>query len=170
MNYMNILKVVTLSGGLVLALNSCTQKPAKDDQSVTGEQSAATQPATTKLMVDGSYANSDYEKRNEGYDWVGVIVENIDENKISVKIRSRADKKKPTCTLDTEATKVKDGVYQSMLNGKNVVFTFNETSVSIGTENPQDKDALHFYCSGGATIADTYTKTTAPLDAAQMGK
>lgn len=160
---MNILKAVVLSGGFVLALNSCTQQTNKNDKSTATEQ-----PATTKLMVEGSYATPDYEKRNEGYDWTGVIVQNIDDHKISIKIRSRSDKKKPTCTLDAEATKLKDGVYHATLEEKNVVFTFNETSVTIDTENPQDKDALHFYCSGGASIADTYTKIAGPLDPSQV--
>ncbi|NML68696.1 hypothetical protein HHL23_02630 [Chryseobacterium sp. RP-3-3] len=72
--------------------------------------------------------------------------------------------------LDAQVTKVKDGVYHAMLEGKNVVFTFNETSIAINIENPQDKDALHFYCSDGASIAGAYTKITAPLDPSQMDK
>lgn len=162
---MNILKAVLIAGSGILILNSCTQKPTKTDSPVSTEQAV-----TKKLSVDGNYANQDYEKRNEGYDWVGAVVQNTDDHKISIKIRSRADKKKPTCTLDTEATKTKEGEYHAVLQGKNVVFTFTDKSMTITTENPQDKDVLHFYCSGGASIADTYTKITAPLDPAQVAK
>ncbi|SHL74668.1 hypothetical protein SAMN05444360_10449 [Chryseobacterium carnipullorum] len=162
---MSILKTLVVSGSIMLAFNSCTKESVKNETPVPVEQTA-----TPKIMVDGSYATADYEKRKEGYDWVGVIIQNIDDNKISVKIRSRADKKKPSCTLDAEATKTKEGVYHAMLNGKNVIFTFNETSVTIDTENPQDQDGLHFYCSGGASIAGTYTKIDAPLDPAQVDK
>jgi hypothetical protein len=162
---MNILKAVLLSGSVLFTLSSCTQKPAKNDKPAATEQ-----PAAMKLAVDGSYATPDYEKRNEGFDWVGITVQHINDNKISIKIRSRADKKKPTCTMDTQADKVKEGIYHAVLQGKNVVFTFNETSVTINTENPQDNDMLHFYCSGGASIAGSYNKIAAALDSAQVDK
>lgn len=162
---MNILKGIVLSGCTLVVLNSCTQQSSKNEKSATIEKST-----TTSLEVDGQYVSQDYENRNKGYDWVGVIIKNIDEGKVSIKIRSRADKKKPTCTLDAVATKVKEGVYYAKLEGKNVVFTFNETSVTISTENHHDEGVLNFYCSGGASIAGAYTKIATPLDSTQMDK
>ncbi|WP_223609520.1 hypothetical protein [Chryseobacterium sp. OSA05B] len=148
---MNILKGLELSGTLIFATNSCTQKPATIEKSVVTEKKT-----TTKIKVDGSYLTPDYQKEVK-VNWVGIIIQNIDDHKISVKIRSRADKKKTTCTLYIQATKSRKGIYQATLEGKNVVFTFHQSSVTVSTEYPKDKYALRFYCSGRATIADTYT-------------
>lgn len=162
---MNILKGIVLSGCTLVVLNSCTQQSSKNDKPAVIEKSTA-----TRLKVDGQYVSQDYENRNKGYDWVGVIVKNIDKGKVSIKIRSRGDKKKPTCTMDAVATQVKEGVYKAVLEGKNVVFTFNEASVTISAENHHDEGVLNFYCSGGASIAGVYTKIITPLDSTQMDK
>lgn len=162
---MNIIKSVIVSGFVLLTLNSCNQQSAKNNATVTTQGSSSITP-----VVEGNYVTPDYEKRNEGYDWVGVSVQSIAKDKISIKIRSRADKKKPTCTLDAQATKAEGNTYRASLEGKPVLFTFDETSLTIAAENPQDSGILSFYCSGGASIAGTYKKTTGSLDTTQSIK
>lgn len=45
------------------------------------------------VAVTGDYGSLDYEKRNEGYDWVGVSVKQITDSTLHISVRSRADKK-----------------------------------------------------------------------------
>ncbi len=54
--------------------------------------------------VVGDYASSDYDKRAQGYDWVGVIISANGSDEIDIKVRSRADIKKPSCNFDGKAT------------------------------------------------------------------
>lgn len=128
----------------VLTLSNC--KDNKTQNQVTEETNPVTEtetaPKTSSLNVSGNYVTEDYNKRGEGYDWVAVLVNQINENAIKVKVRSRADKKKPTCTFDTRADKKSDGVYAANVSGKTVLFTFTDGNLNIGTENAADEAAL----------------------------
>lgn len=162
---MNILQSTLLLALVPLALSNCNQKKVKENNTTTTEQSQS----DTRLVA-GNYVTADYDKRSEGYDWVGVMVQNQTDSTITIQIRSRADRKKPTCTLDTEAKRIKDGVYQASLQGKKVLFTFNDSSLTINPESSTDEAILHFYCSGGASIAGSYAKTMTTLDSTQLEK
>jgi len=161
---MNILKSMVLSGAVLLALASCNQQTSKSNEQKTAGQSISS------LAVAGTYVTPDYEKRSEGYDWVGISVASTDSSTIAIQVRSRADKKKPTCTLDAQATKISEGLYQATLEGKPVLFTFDDTSVTVAAEKPEDAAILNFYCSGGASLAGTYSKTPGTLDTTQAAK
>ncbi len=124
----------------------------------------------TNKDFSGNYVSEGYDKRGEGYDWVSVSVKNINENEISVSVRSRADQKKPTCTFDTKAKKVNDSTYSTVAEGKNVIIKFTDKSIKIATEKPEDESALYFFCSGGATVAGTYNKINESLDEKQIDK
>lgn len=50
------------------------------------------------------------------------------------------------------------------------MFRFSENGITIETEKKEDSSILSFYCSGGASIADTYTKINEPLDETQIDK
>ncbi len=71
-----------------------------------------------------NYVAKEYHERTEGYDWISVAVRNKGDNTIGISVRSRADKKRPTCTLDTKAYKVNDSLFSSAVNGVSVMFTF----------------------------------------------
>ena len=58
-----------------------------------------------ELNVSGNYVSEDYSKRSEGYDWVYVAITEADNNQLNISVRSRADKKRPTCLFDTKAFK-----------------------------------------------------------------
>ncbi|OHX63994.1 MliC family protein [Flammeovirga pacifica] len=115
--------------------------------------------------IVGDYGSDSYLKRKEGYDWVGVRISKFDENKINIKIRSRVDKKKPTCTADMIAFQEKNGVFHAFLNGAKVLFTFQDNTLDISSENG---DALAYYCSGGGSMINTYQKLDQPLDKKQV--
>jgi len=118
----------------------------------------------------GNYVSESYSKRNEGYDWVAVSITQWNSDEAKIKIRSRADKKKPTCTLDAIAKKVTSTIYESTLDGKAVLFTLENNTLSIKTKNEKDNDFLSFYCSGGASISGRYLKINEPLDVTQIDK
>lgn len=145
---------------LVIACKSETKKTEKD----------STPETTEELNVSGNYVSEGYSKRSEGYDWVAVLVTEAENNKLNISIRSRADKKKPTCTFDAVAKKIDDKTYQTQIDGKSILFEFTNTQISIATEKEEDEGLLYFYCSGGASIAGSYLKIHEPTDQSQIDK
>ena len=123
-----------------------------------------------ELDVLGSYVSDAYSKRNEGYDWVAISVTEKESDRLNISIRSRADKKKPTCTFDAIAKKVDDNVYQTQIDGKSILFQFADGQISIASEKDEYEGLLYFYCSGGASIAGTYLKINEPIDQGQIDK
>lgn len=118
--------------------------------------------------ITGQYVTADYHKRQQGYDWVAVIVKRVDSNHLSLAVRSRADKKKPTCTFDATAQKITAVSYQGLSDGKPIFFNFSDSTLNISVERPEDEVVLHFYCSGGASLAGSYVKISEPLDTTQI--
>ena len=128
-------------------------------------------PDTTEMInVSGNYVSEDYTKRDEGYDWVSVSVSEMENSQLNISIRSRADKKEPTCTFDVVAQKVDNKTYQAQIKGKTILFEFTDAQISIAIQNEEDESVLYFYCSGGASIGGTYLKINEPLDQSQIDK
>lgn len=125
---------------------------------------------TEKLNVFGNYVSEDYSKRSEGYDWVAVSVTETKSNQLKISVRSRADKKNPTCTFDAVAKKIDDTIYQTQIDGKSILFKFTNAQISITSEKVEDKGSLYFYCSGGVSIAGTYQKINEEIDQNQIDK
>ncbi|WP_104735791.1 PliI family lysozyme inhibitor of I-type lysozyme [Hanstruepera ponticola] len=125
---------------------------------------------TEALNVLGSYVSDGYSKRSEGYDWIAISVTETENNQLNISVRSRADKKKPTCTFDAVAYKVDDKLYQTQIDGKSILFEFTNAQITISTEKEDDESLLYFYCSGGASIAGTYQKINEPIDQNQIDK
>jgi len=138
----------------------------------TKETEIKTTPIKTEVTLDviGNYVSKNYSKRNEGFDWIAVSVTNESANNLNISIRSRADKKKPTCTFNTVATKIDDKNYQSESEGKNILFKFNNTEINITPKKEEDQNILYFYCSGGVSIGGTYSKLNEELDQTQIDK
>ncbi|WP_194767651.1 hypothetical protein [Tamlana sp. I1] len=161
---------------LILFLTLITLTSCKDNKKENTNSEQSNEPTATKTEaassqdIAGNYATAEYSKRNEGYDWIGVNVSQLNENEINIRVRSRADKKKPTCTFDTKAHKKSNNTYYTAVDGKTVLFTFNAGKLTIATENASDDSALYFYCSGGATFAGEYSKIDGALDASQVDK
>ncbi|EID73882.1 hypothetical protein [Imtechella halotolerans] len=123
-----------------------------------------------KDEITGNYVSEGYHKKEEGYDWVAITITEVANESISVRIRSRADKKKPTCLFDTIAYKLDQQRYRTTVNGKNVIFQFTDKTITIESESKEDEGVLYFYCSAGASIAGTYTKIEEELDENQIDK
>ena len=145
---------------LLQGLNSCNSSVQKNDTISNTKNSSED--------VSGNYVTDDYLKRNEGYDWVAVIVKPKTDSTIIISIRSRIDKKKPTCTFDAEATRTDNNIYLSDYEGLKIKYVFTADSVTIAALNKVDNDRLYFFCSGGATIAGSYKKINEPLDKDQL--
>ncbi|MDO6759317.1 hypothetical protein Q4566_03825 [Tamlana sp. 2_MG-2023] len=156
----------------VITLTCCKDNKGQNQVAEEASTVTKTEPTETASNIDvsGNYVTDDYNKRSEGHDWVAIIVNQISDNAISVKVRSRADKKRGTCTFDTRANKKDDTAYAANISGKTVLFTFKKGIINITTENPADEAALFFYCSGGATFAGDYSKLNGDLDASQIDK
>ncbi|RLJ97759.1 PliI family lysozyme inhibitor of I-type lysozyme [Tenacibaculum discolor] len=155
-----------LLGMALLAIVSCKKEAKKADTQKTVNQ----ETVATITDVTGNYVSSEYEKRNEGYDWVSVAVKPAVNNQLKIVVRSRADKKKPTCTFNALAKKANDSTYTIDINGKTVVFSFKNKQISIATANKEDSGLLNFYCSGGGSLAGSYHKIEGDLDQTQIDK
>lgn len=124
--------------------------------------------APIKALV-GNYVTPEYFKRNKGYDWVAVTITAINDSTAHIRIRSRIDLKKATCTFDRNARLV-DNRLISEYDGTNIVYTVSKKGLTIGTENKDDITKLNFFCSGGGSIAGEYTRLTTTLDKKQLDK
>lgn len=135
----------------------------------TNKEKANISPGGIKEFT-GNYVTSDYQKRSEGYDWVAVTITQLKDSLAHISIRSRADKKRPTCTFDANAVLGDQGILKAMVEGKSILFAFSGDSLTISAENKQDEGFLNYFCSGGGTIAGKYSKIAEPLDPAQIDK
>lgn len=151
-----------LIGLIVLVLTNCTNPKQTQDKAVP--------ESAEKPTLYGNYVNDTYAIRHEGYDWVAVRVKEGADNSIYVSVRSRADKNNPTCSFDARAFKTDDNTYESVNEGKAIVYSFSNDSLTISTKNEADENMLYFFCSGGATFAGSYTKIDEPLDTNQVDK
>ena len=131
---------------------------------------AIKQPITDVMpavqAVVGDYADEGYEKRAQGYDWVGVMVRAESDQQINIKVRARSDIKKPSCQFDGKATLMGQDdahgiIFQSKVNDSTAFFQFKDDKLTIDS---QDKYALNYFCSGGGTLVGDYQKLTTDLE------
>lgn len=116
--------------------------------------------------VSADYATADYDKRAQGYDWVGVMVRADGDRQIDIKVRSRSDIKKPTCYFDGKATLMGQDtahgtIFQAKVNDSTAFFQFKDDTLII--DSP-DKYALNYFCSGGGSLAGEYKKLAVGLE------
>jgi len=123
-----------------------------------------------KKDVYANYVSDDYSKKNKGYDWVVVSLKNIDKHKARVSIKSRADKKKPTCTFDDIVYKNGNNLFTSYKDGKTILFEVKENSLFIKAESEKDENYLYYFCSGGASLAGEYKRLNEEIDKKQISK
>jgi len=156
------MKSIFFSCLVFLSILSCKQKETKNSDALSNNGK------NLNYELIGNYVSVDYEKRNEGFDWVGVSVSKYTDSTMHISVRSRADKKHPTCTFDADAIKLNDTIYRANFEGKNILFIFSDNNLTIETQNEEENDILNYFCSGGATLADTYTKINEELDQSQI--
>lgn len=109
-----------------------------------------------KESINRNFASEGYTNREKGEDWVKINIKSLEEDKVMIHVTSREDIKKPTCSLETEATKVKENVYQAILQDIKVNFFIEHEALTIDTENEGDRGILSYYCSGGGSLKGTY--------------
>ena len=151
-----------------MSLVACKQNSKKTKENQRQNNITAEQIAKKSFTIYGDYVDDSYDKRSEGFDWVAISVKQNGENSISISVRSRADKKKPTCTFDAKAFKKGENSFETEKDGKKIIFAFSEGNITISTENQEDSYLLNFFCNGGATIAGSYKKINENLDTKQI--
>lgn len=145
---------------LVVCILSCKSKPA--------DTSDETLADTGVDRFIGYYADNGYANRNEGADWVGLIIRKGDDSAYHISVRSRADRKKTTCTFDAEAGTLTQNTLRAIVNGIGILFIVNDSSIQVQPERAEEADRLNYFCSGGATIIGTYLKQKDNLDPTQV--
>jgi len=123
---------------------------------------------TSLESFSGDYVSSEYNKRSEGYDWVAVTIKQKTDSTAHISVRSRADRKKPTCTFDADAVKTNNNTLMASVEGKNIVFTLNADTLKIDTEKKEDINILNYFCSGGGSLMGAYKKINEALDKTQI--
>ena len=166
--------VLALATGIV-ALTGCNNVSSTVQNVETPNiTNAVMQPAIKKQialspavqMVIGDYASEDYDKRAEGYDWVGVEVRPFNTAEIDIKVRARSDIKKPSCSFDGKATLMGQDnahgiIFQTIANDSVTFLQFKDGVLTIDSDN---KYALNYFCSGGGSLAGNYQKLTDDLE------
>jgi hypothetical protein len=158
------MKVFRLFSGWLLLTFVFTACKGKTE-SVAFQDSTQTKLSTTSnSSFIGDFVSESYFKRNEGNDWVAFTVRSLNDSTLHISVRSRADKKKPTCRFDADIIKVGNATWTSNIEGKKIRFSFSDASLTVEAEDTKDKSILSYYCSGGGSLAGTYRKINEPLD------
>ncbi|MGP5011515.1 hypothetical protein ACTXIR_11435 [Psychrobacter glacincola] len=148
----------------LFALSGCNNMTPSVNHQAIKQPIADVMPAVQAVV--GDYADEGYEKRAQGYDWVGVMVRADDDRQIDIKVRSRSDIKKPTCYFDGKATLMGQDtahgtIFQAKVNDSTAFFQFKDDKLII--DSP-DKYALNYFCSGGGSLAGEYKKLAVGLE------
>jgi len=116
----------------------------------------------------GDYATDDYARRGEGYDWVAVTIEKMNDQSAYIKVRARGDKKRPTCSFDGVGVVKSATVLQVDFDGRPVLFTVEGDVLTVSVTSEEDQGILHYFCSGGATLEGPYTRLKEALDSSTI--
>lgn len=148
----------------LFALSGCNNVTPSVNHQAIKQPIADVIPAVQAVV--GDYADEGYEKRAQGYDWVGVMVRAESHQQINIKVRARSDIKKPSCQFDGKATLMGQDdahgiIFQSKVNDSTAFFQFKDDKLTIDS---QDKYALNYFCSGGGTLVGDYQKLTTDLE------
>ena len=114
-----------------------------------------TPPASAAETLSGRYVSEGYAQRAQGYDWVMVTVAEKSANTLNIDISARSDIKKPSGSFSGEAVKAAPNRYEVNDDGAILVFSFSGNRLNISSDS---QVALHYHCSGGGSLADTYQK------------
>lgn len=155
---------LALTGTALVVLTGCNNMAPSIPKIESAIQTqTALSPAVKKAI--GDYASEGYNQRQQGYDWVGVMVRPSGIEEIDIKVRARSDIKKPSCTFNGKATLMGQDdahgvIFQTVANDSTTFFQFKDGQLTIDSE---DKYALNYFCSGGATLTGDYQKLAGNL-------
>jgi hypothetical protein len=139
--------------------SSCTTNVEKTSVEKIGKTETKISPFV------GTFVSKDYSKKNEGKDWVSVKITQITHNLFRLEVRSRADIKKPTCTITCEAHLTEEGELLGSQYEFDLGIKINKDLIEI--YSPSNKD-LNYFCSGGATLAGKYKRISGEADQKQI--
>ncbi len=162
------MKNTPLMLALGFALISCN--PAEQHQQNKKEQPQQQQALVSKLDPAhyGDFVLKDaYEQRKSGADWLAITISRVNERQVEVKVRSRADKKKPTCTLDRLGQIESPDVVRVRIDDKSALLKFSGQQLQVLPASDDDAGILQYVCSGGGSLAGTYEQVQS-LDAATL--
>ncbi len=166
---------------IIFYLTGCDQTSSRNSEDIASNEELEAQTRNlqdtltdqdtgkyTTESIEGNYVSEGYLKRQEGYDWVAVSVTSIGTREVYIRIRSRADRKKPTCTFEGVGTIENNGVMKVDFEGKNILFLADNDELRITTEKEEQEDFLMYFCSGGGSLAGIYKKIEGNLDEKQL--
>lgn len=149
---------------LVLAATAAILVGCGSKQNNTVDQKKSTPKVSCIDAMVGNYVSDGYNQKDQGADWVAVTVTKINDSIAHIRIRSRIDQKKATCTFDADAI-LKDSIsLSSSKDGAEVLYSFNDKGLTISSITEEGKNKLMYFCSGGGSIAGVYTKLAGELD------
>ncbi len=155
---------------LSFLLVSC-QTDKKEIQTTSNKETKTETKVKQGKSVDrfiGSYVTDGYDKRSEGYDWVAVMISKWNDSTALIKVRSRTDKKKATCTFDGKASQKDSNTLAVNYDGRGILFRVTGNDLNVSGEYPDDESKLSFFCSGGASLSGKYAKLSTPIDKSQF--
>ncbi len=160
--------LTTLAVALLLLACGGASTPESSADHAADNASAAEEAAqeSSEPTFYGSYVSDGYAQKDEGYDWVAISISEISPTMVKISVRSRADKKKPTCTLDLVGN-LQGNIIQIYGSDGSINFTFSGETLTV-TGSPEDNSQLTFYCSGGGSIAGIYQKIDGSPDQTQI--
>ena len=113
----------------------------------------------------GDYVTEEYAQRSEGHDWTAVSIRALTDTTAEVRIRSRIDIKKPTCSFEGVGTLSADGDTLKVADDDGFLFlTLQGDTLSFDAD---DQSLLYYHCSGGGSLREAYVKLKEPLDESQ---
>lgn len=115
------------------------------------------QPAKWAERFVGDFVQEGYANRQKGADWYVVMIDQVKDSLYQISIRSRADRKKPSCTFDAKAIAKDADHLIATVDSLDISFTFTDTTVTIATAKGLPEQ-LQYFCSGGASIAGVYQR------------
>ena len=111
---------------------------------------------TSGLNATQHYVSDGYAQQAQGQDWVMVTLSpSATQDTLTLSVQSRSDIKKPTCQFEGSAKQVAAGHYQIAVDNSHMDVYLSNESVRISS---QDGANLNYYCSGGASLAGTYSR------------
>ncbi|MCB0728912.1 MAG: hypothetical protein KDD00_15715 [Ignavibacteriae bacterium] len=132
--------------------------------------SGKTTPEEFNFDYFGNYVDASYKDRTTGADWVAFEISPYDNGRVTVSVRSRADKMKPTCTYDGIASVVGSDELNIFDNMGTIKLKFSGKDLTVSAGEGSQEALLTYYCRGGGSLAGTYEKIDQQLDQSQVDK
>ncbi|WP_430406645.1 hypothetical protein [Fluviicola sp.] len=145
---------------MISSISSCTTD--------SGKETSRNKVETTEVKPSpfiGTFVSEGYQKKSTGADWVSVTITQIRERLFHIEVRSRANIKKPTCSLTSDAQLTEEG--ELFTSQYNLDLGFRISGDKLLIYSPSNRD-LNYFCSGGATLAGKYKRTSEKLPEKQV--